>query len=81
MLQLLCLVAMEPPAFFRADEIRSEKLKVLQALAPAAPGDLRMGRSRLSTRQAKMDGKPAPGYRQEERIPKDSRRETSRRWR
>ena len=43
MLQLLCLVAMEPPAFFRADEIRSEKLKVLQALAPGAPDHPRVG--------------------------------------
>ena len=40
MLQLLCLIAMEPPAFFRADEIRSEKLKVLQALSPGRPGPI-----------------------------------------
>jgi len=76
MLQLLCLVAMEPPAFFRGDEIRSEKLKVLQALAPgcatgiskwAIPGQYTAG---------EMDGKEVPGYRQEERIPPGSRRET-----
>ena len=47
MLQLLCLIAMEPPAFFRADEIRSEKLKVLQALVARSPRtDPRMGHSR-----------------------------------
>ena len=33
-LQLLCLVAMEPPALFQAKEIRDEKVKVLEALAP-----------------------------------------------
>ena len=34
MLQLLCLVAMEPPAAFDADAVRDEKLKVLRALKP-----------------------------------------------
>jgi glucose-6-phosphate 1-dehydrogenase len=34
LLQLLCLVAMEPPSFFDADAVRDEKLKVLKALAP-----------------------------------------------
>ncbi len=53
MLQLLCLVAMEPPAFFRADEIRSEKLKVLQALAPGARPASPSGQFPGSTRQAK----------------------------
>src|SRR3546814_18957491 len=33
-LQLLCLVAMEPPNAFAADAVRDEKLKVLQALCP-----------------------------------------------
>jgi glucose-6-phosphate 1-dehydrogenase len=34
LLQLLCLVAMEPPSAFEAEAVRDEKLKVLQALAP-----------------------------------------------
>ncbi|WP_395698550.1 glucose-6-phosphate dehydrogenase [Methylocella sp.] len=34
LLQLLCLVAMEPPAAFESDAVRDEKLKVLKALAP-----------------------------------------------
>lgn len=34
MLQLLCLIAMEPPAHFEPDAVRDEKLKVLRALAP-----------------------------------------------
>ncbi len=34
LLQLLCLVAMEPPAALEADAVRDEKLKVLKALAP-----------------------------------------------
>ena len=35
-LQLLCLMAMEPPALFRGQSIRDEKMKVLEALAPGA---------------------------------------------
>jgi glucose-6-phosphate 1-dehydrogenase len=75
-LQLLCLVAMEPPAFFRADAIRSEKLKVLQALAPGRPGPISEWAIPGQYVAGKVDGKPVSGYRQEERIPKDSRRET-----
>ncbi len=66
LLQLLCLVAMEPPADLRADSIRDEKLKVVRALAPALAGggrprcrprairgrlDQRQGRDRLPRRR------------------------------
>ncbi|MEJ1157077.1 glucose-6-phosphate dehydrogenase [Prosthecomicrobium sp. N25] len=40
MLQLLCLVAMEPPAAFEADSVRDEKLKVLKALKPIRDGQV-----------------------------------------
>lgn len=74
-LQLLCLIAMEPPARFEADAIRDEKLKVLQALSTngspihewAIPGQYTA---------ADINGKPALGYLQEDRIAPDSRRET-----
>jgi glucose-6-phosphate 1-dehydrogenase len=39
LLQLLTLVAMEPPANFNADAIRNEKVKVLQAIRPVDPAD------------------------------------------
>jgi len=39
LLQLLCLVAMEPPASADADSLRDEKLKVLRALAPISPAN------------------------------------------
>ena len=39
LLQLLCLVAMEPPAHFEPDAVRDEKLKVLRALAPLTNPD------------------------------------------
>ncbi len=37
MLQLLCLLAMEPPVRFTADEVRDEKVKVLRAITPPTP--------------------------------------------
>lgn len=43
LLQLLCLVAMEPPARFNADQVRNEKLRVLQAIRPIEPGDVIIG--------------------------------------
>ncbi|WP_321343510.1 glucose-6-phosphate dehydrogenase [Breoghania sp.] len=39
LLQLLCLVAMEPPSHFEPDAVRDEKLKVLRALAPLTDPD------------------------------------------
>ncbi|QFT93118.1 Glucose-6-phosphate 1-dehydrogenase [Roseovarius sp. THAF9] len=38
-MQLLCLIAMEPPAKFDPDSVRDEKLKVIRALDPVAPED------------------------------------------
>jgi glucose-6-phosphate 1-dehydrogenase len=40
MLQLLALVAMEPPTEFDANSVRDEKVKVLRALRPIGPGDV-----------------------------------------
>ena len=37
LMQLVCLIAMEPPATFDADAVRDEKLKVIRALQPVAP--------------------------------------------
>ncbi len=43
MMQLLCLIAMEPPSMFAADAVRDEKLKVIRALDPVSAGDLVRG--------------------------------------
>ena len=40
LLQLLCLVAMEPPTYVGRENVRDEKLKVLQALKPLSPEDV-----------------------------------------
>jgi glucose-6-phosphate 1-dehydrogenase len=76
LLQLVCLVAMEPPAFFRADEIRTEKLKVMQTLAPGNAGAIGKWVVFGQYTKGSVEGKSAVGYREEERIPQDSRRET-----
>lgn len=74
-LQLLCLIAMEPPAMFRANEIRDEKLKVLQALRE---GSKQLNEWAIAAQytSAEIAGKKVPGYLQEDRIPPDSHRET-----
>lgn len=76
LLQLLCLVAMEPPALFQAREIRDEKMKVLQAMRPGAPGGIEAWTARGQYAAGLVDGKPAPAYRDEDRVNPASRRET-----
>ena len=43
LLQLVCLVAMEPPTYFAADQVRDEKLRVLRALRPLSLDELALG--------------------------------------
>ncbi len=43
LMQLLCLIAMEPPAKFDPDAVRDEKLKVIRALDPVEPGNVVRG--------------------------------------
>ena len=43
MMQLLCLIAMEPPYHFDPNAVRDEKLKVIRALEPVAPADIVRG--------------------------------------
>jgi glucose-6-phosphate 1-dehydrogenase len=52
LMQLLCLIAMEPPAKFDPDAVRDEKLKVIRALDPVAPQDLVRGQYRANETQS-----------------------------
>jgi glucose-6-phosphate 1-dehydrogenase len=65
MLQLLCLVTMEPPVTLDADAVRDEKLKVLRSLAPIRGADTVHLTVRGQYRAGAADGKPVPGYLQE----------------
>ena len=46
LLQLICLIAMEPPSFYEADQMRDEKLRVLKALKPIAENEIQTGQYR-----------------------------------
>ncbi len=70
MLQLLALVAMEPPAHFDATAVRDEKVKVLRALRPVTAGETVTGQYRAGA----INGAAVPGY--DEELGKDSGTET-----
>jgi glucose-6-phosphate 1-dehydrogenase len=76
LLQLLCMVAMEPPASLEANAIRDEKLKVLKALKPFSESDVVRKTVRGQYRSGAVDGKPVVGYLQEPNIPPGSLTET-----
>ncbi len=62
MLQLLCLVAMEPPASLNHDDIRNEKMKVLRALRPVTPDNASKVTVRGRYSAGMIDGNPVPAY-------------------
>ena len=77
MLQLLCLVAMEPPASDEANALRDEKLKVLRSLKPITNGDVSKVTVRGQYRNGSIDGQAVVSYQDE--LPDDrkgSRMET-----
>ncbi|MGC2223991.1 MAG: glucose-6-phosphate dehydrogenase [Methylocella sp.] len=65
LLQLLCLVAMEPPASLDADSVRDEKLKVLKSLAPIDASNAGSLTVRGQYRAGAGEGGAVPGYAQE----------------
>ncbi|MGB8841462.1 MAG: glucose-6-phosphate dehydrogenase [Aliidongia sp.] len=62
LLQLLCLVAMEPPTRLDADDVRDEKLKVLRALKPITAETVGIATVRGQYRAGASDGGAVPGY-------------------
>ena len=62
LVQLLCLLAMEPPINLGADSVRDEKLKVLRALRPIAPHEVGHVTVRGQYSQGAVNGKSVPGY-------------------
>jgi glucose-6-phosphate 1-dehydrogenase len=75
MLQMLCLVAMEPPASLEPDAVRDEKLKVLRALRPVDAANAAQAGVRGQYRAGAADGRAVPGYLDEVGDPR-SRTET-----
>jgi len=76
MLQLLCLIAMDPPSDLSADSIRDEKVKVLKALRTITPDMMESYVVRGQYTAGTSIGKPVPGYLEEEGANKRSETET-----
>jgi len=74
MLQLLALVAMEPPSDFNAPAVRDEKVKVLRALRPITAADAEAKTVIGQYGRGAIDGEPVPGYGEE--LGRDSSTET-----
>jgi glucose-6-phosphate 1-dehydrogenase len=75
-MQVLSLIAMEPPVSLKADAIRDEKVKVLASIRPITAGDCSQSCVRGQYGPGYIDGKPVPGYRQEEKVNPQSSVET-----
>ncbi len=65
MLQLLCLVAMEPPAALDAESVRAEKVKVLRSLRPIGPAEAERETVRGQYRKGFTESGAVPGYSEE----------------
>jgi glucose-6-phosphate 1-dehydrogenase len=76
LLQLLALVAMEPPATFEANALRDEKVKVLRSIAPLKPEDIARDVVRGQYGPGWVGGEPVAGYREEAAVDPESETET-----
>ncbi len=76
LLQLLTLVAMEPPVAFSAEAVRGEKVKVLKAIRSFTAQDTLERTLRGQYGSGVVGGKAVPGYREEPRVNLASRTET-----
>lgn len=75
-IQILSLVAMEPPVNLKTESIRTEKLKVIQAIEDFTPEHLKNNAVFGQYGRGKIDGVPVVSYREEDRVPADSTTET-----
>ena len=76
LMQLLCLITMEPPVSFNADEVRNKKVDVLNALRKILPEETHQFAVRGQYGAGWIDGKKVKGYRQEPDVNKASTKET-----
>ena len=76
MLQLMALVAMEPPAALDAVSIRDEKVKVFKSIRPVRPEQVEQYAVRGRYSAGEANGQKTEGYRKEKGVPGDSRTET-----
>jgi glucose-6-phosphate 1-dehydrogenase len=76
LLQLLCLIAMEPPVSFEADEIRNKKVDVLRAIRPVPAEQIHQFAARGQYGSGWMQGDHVPAYNTEPDVAPDSGTET-----
>ena len=76
LLQLLCLVAMEPPYSLDPDVVRNAKMEVLRCLRSITGKDIETYTVRAQYAAGEVGGKPVPGYRHENGVKPDSTTET-----
>jgi len=76
LMQLLTLIAMEPPAMLDADALRDEKVKVLRSIRPIAPAAVGAHAFRAQYAPGRVAGKAVPGYLEEAGVARGSATET-----
>jgi len=76
LMQLLTVVAMEPPAVLDADALRDEKVKVLRSIRPIPMGGVKAFALRAQYTAGTINGQPVPGYQDEADVAKHSTTET-----
>jgi len=76
LLQLMALVAMEPPVTMSAEHLRDEKVKVLKAIRPITQNSVHAHAFRGQYISGTVDGKVVPGYLEEKGVSQDSSTET-----
>jgi glucose-6-phosphate 1-dehydrogenase len=76
LMQLLTVVAMEPPAALEADALQDEKVKVLRSIRPIAKRAVHAHALRAQYTRGTIEGKPVVGYQQEENVESNSITET-----
>jgi len=75
-MQVLSIAAMEPPATFKANEVRDETAKVMRAIRPFTPDTIPANAVRGQYGKGWIGGQRVPGYREEEGCKPDSNTET-----
>ncbi|GIP23978.1 glucose-6-phosphate dehydrogenase [Paenibacillus sp. J22TS3] len=77
MLQMLTMIAMEPPSRLLPEDIRDEKVKVLRSLRPyASAAEVEENVVRAQYTQGESGGQKLPGYREEDKVDPNSNTET-----
>jgi len=76
MLQVLALIAMEPPVSLEAESVRDEKVKLMKSIRPLTPADVAKQVVRGQYFAGTVGGEARPGYRQEPKVKPDSNVET-----